>query len=52
MNKNDTVRKRVTLRIDSRINDEIEVRAKELGINKNSFISMVLHKEVKKKVRG
>ncbi|MEC5422084.1 hypothetical protein QGM71_01075 [Virgibacillus sp. C22-A2] len=49
MHKNDTNRKRLTLRIDSRINDEIETKAKELGINKNSFISMVLHKEVKRK---
>ena len=49
MNKNDITRSRVTLRIDSRINDEIERKAKELGIPKNSYISMILHQEVKRK---
>lgn len=48
LNKNDINKKRLTLRIDARINDEIERRAHEIGISKNNFISMVLHKEIKK----
>lgn len=49
MNKKDTKNiKRLTVRIDKRLNDRIENEAINLGLTKNSYITMVLHKEFKK----
>ncbi|WP_405103125.1 toxin-antitoxin system HicB family antitoxin [Oceanobacillus sp. FSL H7-0719] len=49
MNKNDTNIKRLTVRINKDLNERIENEAINLGLTKNGFISMVLHKEFKKK---
>lgn len=46
---NDT-KVRFTLRIKKEVIDEVERRANSLGLNKNAYITMVLHKELAKKV--
>lgn len=49
MNKNETIFKnRFTLRLDPKIDKEIEEKAKSMGVSKNAYISMVLHKEINK----
>ena len=50
MNKKDAKKiKRLTVRIDKNLNDRIEKEAVDLGLTKNGFISMILHKEFKQK---
>ena len=50
MNKKDINNKaRLTVRIDKKLNDRIEDEAINLGLTKNGYISMVLHKEFKQK---
>lgn len=38
-------KKRFTLRMDQEVSDELALRAKRLGLNKNAYITMILHKE-------
>jgi predicted DNA-binding protein len=45
---NDT-KKRFTLRMKNETNDKLEKSAERLGLTKNAFITMVLHKEFAKK---
>lgn len=50
MNTKDTKEKRnFTLRLNEDIHDRLEKDAAELGISKNAYISMIIHKAVKKK---
>jgi len=46
--KKDVERKRMTLRIDKNIYKGIERESKKLGLPVNSYISMVLYKEINK----
>ena len=38
-----------TLRLSEEIHEKIEKEASELGLSKNAYISMVIHKTVNKK---
>lgn len=48
MIKNDTNRVRFTMRVDRKINEELEKKAASLGLSKNGYISMLLHKDINK----
>lgn len=44
---NNIKKKKLTLRIDTELDKEIETAAKELGLSKNAFIVLVLKKHYK-----
>ena len=52
----DVKRVRHTLRIDQKLSDRIDQHAASLGLTRNAYISMILHKELAKEatngVRG
>ena len=48
MSKNNTKRVQFTLRVDQKVNEKLEKEAALLGMSKNAYISMLLHKEINK----